>query len=85
MSPSRIAGDSERQQMPYRCHSRNHGLLACCSSCRRFAAARSLESGGLVSGSAKMRSSHSISEMVCSASIRHNIQQKQGNGQPGAA
>jgi hypothetical protein len=28
---------------------------------------------GLVSGTAKMRSSHSISAMVCSASIRHNI------------
>jgi hypothetical protein len=55
--------------MPYRCHSRNQGLLDCCSSCRRFAAARSLRLSGLVSRTAKMRSSDSISAMVCSASI----------------
>jgi hypothetical protein len=56
--------------MPYRCQSRNHGLLASFSSCRRFAAERSLALRGLVSGAAKMRSSDSISAIVCSASIR---------------
>ncbi len=40
------------------------------SSCLRFAAARSLALSGLVSGTAKMRSSHSISAMMYSASIR---------------
>lgn len=68
----------ERQQTPYRCQSRNHGLCACMSSCLRFAAARSLGLSGLVSGTATMRSSHSISAMVCSASIRHNIKHKGG-------
>jgi hypothetical protein len=67
--------------MPYRCQSRNHGLLACFSSCLRFAAERSLALNGLLSGTAKMRSSHSISAMVCSAFIRHKIQHKHGNGQ----
>ena len=59
--------------MPYRCQSRNHGLCASISSCLRFTAQRSLALSGLVSGTAKMRSSRSISAMVCSASIRHNI------------
>jgi hypothetical protein len=36
-------------------------------------AARSLGLSGLVSGSAKMRSRHSISAMVCSGSVCHNI------------
>lgn len=62
-----------RQQIPYDCQSRNHGLLACISSCLRFTAERSLAFIGLVSGTAKMRSSHSISAMVCSASILHTI------------
>jgi hypothetical protein len=48
-----------RQQMPYRYQSRNHGLLACCSSCRRFAAARSLALSGLVSGTARGANSSS--------------------------
>jgi len=39
------------------------------SSCRRFAAERSLALSGLVSGMANMRSSNSISAMVCSESI----------------
>jgi hypothetical protein len=47
-------------------------LCASISSCLRFAAERSLRLIGLASGTAKMRSSHSISAMVCSASIRHN-------------
>ena len=46
------------------------------SSCLRFAAARSLGLNGLVSGTAKMRSNPSISEMICSTSMRHNIQHK---------
>jgi dienelactone hydrolase len=45
------------------------GLCASISSCRRFADARSLGLRGLVSGAAKMRSSRSISAIVCSASI----------------
>jgi hypothetical protein len=53
----------------YRCQRRNHGLCASISSCLRFAAARSLGPSGLMSGTAKMRSSHSISAIVCSASI----------------
>ena len=68
-SPNRSNGDWERQQTPYRCQSRNHGLLACFSSCRRFAAERSLALRGLVSGTAKMRSNDSISAIVCSVSI----------------
>jgi hypothetical protein len=35
----------------------------------RFTAQRSLALSGLVSGTSKMRSSHSISAMVCSVSI----------------
>ena len=70
MSPSQITGASVRQQTPYRCQSRNHGLLANIASCRRFAAERSLGLSGLVSGTAKMRSSRSISEMTCSTFIR---------------
>ena len=56
-------------QTPYRFHSRNHGLCAYISSCVRFAADRSLNWSGLVSGRTKMRSSHSISAIACSASI----------------
>jgi hypothetical protein len=56
-------------QTPYRCHSRNHGLWAYISSCLRFAAERSLNWSGRVSGRAKMCSSHSISAIACSASI----------------
>jgi hypothetical protein len=63
----------ERQQTPYCCQSLNHGLRASISSCLRFKAQRSLALSGLVSGTAKMRSSDSISAMVRSASIRHNI------------
>ena len=59
----------DRQQTPYCCQRRNHGLCASILSCLRFAAARSLGLSGLVSGSAKMRSRHSISAIVCSASI----------------
>jgi hypothetical protein len=61
----------ERQQTPYRCQSRNQGPCASISSCLRFAAERSLALSGLVSSTAKMRSSHLISAMVCSVSIRH--------------
>jgi len=70
-SPSWTVGDSARQQTPKCCHSRNQGLLASVSSCLRFAAEMSLALRGLVSGSAKMRSSHSISTMVFSASTDH--------------
>jgi hypothetical protein len=45
----RITGASDRQQTPYRCQSRNHGLCASISSCRRFAAERSLALSGLIS------------------------------------
>jgi hypothetical protein len=55
--------------MPYRCQSRNQGLCASISSCLRFAAERSAGLSGLASGTAKMRSSHSISAMVCSVSM----------------
>jgi hypothetical protein len=72
-SGSRITGDSGRQQTPYRCQSRNHGLLAFFSSCLRFAAETSVGLSGLVSGTVKMRSSHSISAMVCSMSIRSPV------------
>jgi hypothetical protein len=75
----------QRQQTPYRCQSRNHGLLACLSSCRRFTAARSLALSGLTSGSAKMPSSRSISEMVCSASIRLHHLARSGKWLNGAA
>ncbi len=50
--------------------SRNHGLCASILSGLRFTAQRSLALSSLVSGTAKMRSSRSISAMVCSASIR---------------
>jgi hypothetical protein len=50
--------------MPYRCHSRNHGLFASISSCLRLAAERSLKLIGRVSGTAKMRSRYKISAMV---------------------
>ncbi len=59
----------QRQQSPYCCQRRNHGLCASISSCLRFAAARSFGLSGLVSGAAKMRSRHSMSAIVCSASI----------------
>jgi hypothetical protein len=59
----------EGQQTPYRSHSRNHGLCARFSSCLRLAAERSLGVSGLVSGTAKMRSSHSISAILCSTPI----------------
>src|SRR5215472_7846688 len=59
--------------MPYCCQSRNHGMLACISSCLLFAAERSLGVKGLLSGTASMRSSHSISAMVCSTSIDASI------------
>ena len=68
----------ERQQTPYRCQSRNQGLFASISSCLRFAAARSLRLSGRLSGTAKMRSSHSISAMVCSASIRQSSSTQRG-------
>jgi hypothetical protein len=48
------------------------GYFASFLSCLRFAAERSLGLSGLVSGVAKMRSSHSISAMVCSVSIGTN-------------
>jgi hypothetical protein len=44
-------------------------LCASKSSCLRFAAERSLRLSGRVSGTAKVSSSHSISAIVCSASI----------------
>src|SRR5215472_11847974 len=72
-SPSWTVGDSARQQTPYRRQIRNQGLWASLLSCCRFAAARSLALSGLVSGTAKTRSNHSISAIVCSASMRHNI------------
>ena len=59
----------ERQQTPYCCQSRNHGLCASISSCRRFAAEMSLALSGLMSGASNISSSCSISAMVCSASI----------------
>jgi hypothetical protein len=62
-------GFSRGGQTPYRFHSRNHGLCAYISSCLRFAAERSLNWSGRVSGRAKMCSSHSISAIACSASI----------------
>jgi hypothetical protein len=39
----------QRQQMPYRCQSRNQRLFASISSCLRFAAAMSLALSGLMS------------------------------------
>src|SRR5438105_9842125 len=52
------------------------------SSCLRFTADRSLALRVLVSGTARMRCRVSISAMVCSASIRHNIYQKGGEVNP---
>ena len=49
-----MIGDSVRQQMPYRCQSRNHGLCASIWSCFRLAAEMSLGVRGLVSVAAKM-------------------------------
>ena len=72
-SGSRITGASDRQHTPYRCQSRNHGLLANIASCRRFAAERSLGVSGRVSGAAKVRSSDSISAMILSMSIRLSV------------
>jgi hypothetical protein len=71
--------------MPYRCQRRNHGLCASESSCLRFAAERSPALSGLVSGTAKKRSSHSISAMVFSASIRSQYLTESPEGQFGAA
>lgn len=47
--------------MPYLFQSLNQGLSAFTSSCFWFAASRSASFSGLVSGSSKIRSSHSIS------------------------
>jgi hypothetical protein len=59
---------------PYRCQRRNHGLCASISSCLRFAAERSLGFSGLASGTAKVRSSHSISAIVCfSVHLCHHL------------
>jgi hypothetical protein len=44
ISPIRSSGCSGRQQIPYRCQSRNQGLCASSSSCLLFAAERSLGS-----------------------------------------
>jgi hypothetical protein len=52
---------------PKCCHSRNHGLCASISSCRRFATEMALAPSGLVSGTANIRSRHSMSAIVCSA------------------
>jgi hypothetical protein len=60
---------SERVQTPYRCHKRNQGLFAYFWSCIRFAASRSASRSCRVSGSANMRSSHSISARVFSMSM----------------
>ena len=64
--------------MPNPCQRRNQGLWASRSSCWRFAAARSLGVSGRVSGTAIICSSRSMSAMVCSTSIRHNMYQKAG-------
>jgi len=80
-SSSWITGDSARQQTPYRCHNRNHGLCTSKSSCRRFAAERSLGLSGLISGASNISSSCSMSSIVRSMSIRHNIQHGRGNRQ----
>ena len=69
VSVSRSAGDPVRQQTPYRCQSRNHGLCASISSCRRFAAARSLALSGLISSASNISSSCSMSSIVRSMSI----------------
>ena len=85
MSPSRIMGDSARQQTPYRCQSRNHGLCASISSCLRFAAQMSLGLSGLISGASNISCSCSISSMMRSTSMRDNIQHQHGKGQTGAS
>jgi hypothetical protein len=69
VSVSRSAGDPVRQQTPYRCQSRNHGLCASISSCRRFAAARSLALSGLISSASNISSSCSMSSIVRSMSM----------------
>jgi hypothetical protein len=75
----------ETRQTPYRCQSRNHGLWASISSCRRLAANRSLGLSVLLSGTAKMRSSHSISEMSVQCPFISIIQHELGMGQTDAA
>ena len=72
----RITGDSARQQTPYRCHSRNHGLLVNCSSCLRFAAARLLALSGLAPASR-------FRQWSVRCPFRLNIQHMHGNGQTG--
>jgi hypothetical protein len=67
-----MTGDSARQQTPYRCQSRNQGLCASISSCLRFAAERSLEVSGLISGASNISCSCSISSMMRSTSMAHN-------------
>jgi hypothetical protein len=81
---NRIVGGSSRQQTPKSCQSRNHGLRASSSSCLRFAAAMSVALSGRVSGTAKMRSSRSISAMVCSASMRINHLARSEDGSNGS-
>ena len=68
-----------RQQIPYCCHNRNHGLCASVSSCLRLAAEMSFSRSGRLSGTAKTRSSHSMSAMVCSASMRDHHGARTGN------
>ncbi len=70
---SRSTGDSDRQQMPYLCHSRNHGLWANVSSCLRFAAEMSLALSGLMSGASNISCSCSMSSMMRSTSIPVSI------------
>lgn len=74
----------QRQQSPYRCQSRNHGLCASISSCRRLAADKSLGVIGRVSGSVKIRSRDSISAMVCSASIPPQSSSRSGQTSNGS-
>lgn len=69
---SRRVGDSVRQQTPYRCHKRNHGLCASVSSCLRFAAEMSLALSGLMSGASNISCICSMSSMMRSTSMRHN-------------
>src|SRR5581483_10351382 len=68
-SGNRSTGDSVRQETPYCCHKRNHGLCESLSSCLRLAAATSLAVSGRMSESEKISSSCSISAMVRSTSI----------------
>ena len=68
-------------QTPYRFHRRNHGFAAYISSCFRFKASRSHNRGRLVSGNAKMRSSHSISEMFFSTSMLFPILMRGSDGE----